>query len=115
MSLSLLLGEVNAGALQNVLYTQLAPGNEGSVTVGLIGKDLDDLAVNGYGAVLIVADDFAVEAAVNGVIFHAVSNVGSGMAGSVDSNDFDIVRLDGGSESQGTDTAEAIDANFDHS
>jgi hypothetical protein len=36
------------------------------------------------------------------------------MAGSVDGNDFDIVGLDGSSESQGVDAAETIDANFDH-
>jgi hypothetical protein len=36
------------------------------------------------------------------------------MAGGVDGDDLDVVRFDGGSESEGADTAEAIDANFDH-
>ena len=115
MSLCLLLGEVNAGALENVVNTQLAPGNEGSVTVGLVGEDLNDFAVNGYGAVLIVADDFAVEAAVYGVVLDAVSDVGSGMAGSVDGDDLDVIRLDGSAESERTDAAETIDTDFDHS
>ena len=114
VSLCLLLGEVNAGALENVLYAQLAPGDESGVTVGLIGKDLDDLAVDGDGAVLVVADDFAVEAAVNGIVLHAVGDVRSGMAGRVDSDDLYVVRLDGGPESEGADTAETINANFDH-
>ena len=114
MSLCLFLGQVNAGALENVVNTQLAPGNEGSVTVGLVGEDLDDLAVNGNGAVLVIADDFAVEAAVNGIVLYAVSDVGSGMAGSVDGDDFDVIRLDGCSESERADAAETIDTNFDH-
>ena len=114
VSLCLLLGQVNAGALENVVNTQLAPGDEGSVAVSLVGEDLDDLAVNGDGAVLVVADDFAVEAAMDGVVLYAVCDVGSRMAGSVDSDDLDVVRLDGGSECQRTDTAKTIDANFDH-
>ena len=114
VSLCLFLGQVNAGALENVVNTQLAPGNEGSVTVGLIGENLDDLAVNGNGAVLVIADDFAVEAAVNGIVLYAVSDVGSGMAGSVDGDDFDVIRLDGCSESERADAAETIDTNFDH-
>ena len=114
MSLGLLLGQVNAGALEHVLNTQLTPGDEGSVAVGLIGEDLDGLAVDGDGAVLVVADDFAVEAAVDGIVLHAVSDVGSGMTGSADGNNLDIVRLDSGAERQGADAAETIDANFDH-
>ena len=114
MGLGLGLVKVHAGALEHVLDAQLAPGDEGGVTVGLVGEDLDDLAVDGDGAVLVVADDFAVEFAVNGVKLHAVSDVGSGMAGSADGDDLDVVRLDGSAESQGTDAAEAIDADFDH-
>ena len=114
VSLSLFLGEVNTGALENVLNTQLAPGNEGSVAVGLVRENLNGLAVYGNSAVLIVAADFAVETSVYGVILYAVCDVGSGMARSVDGDDFDIVGLDSSSESQGTDAAETIDANFDH-
>ena len=114
VSLGLLLGQVNTGALEHVLNTELTPGDQGSVAVGLVGEDLDDLAVDGNGAVLVVADDFTVETAVHGVVLHAVSDVGSGMAGGVDRDDFDIVGLDGGAESQGADAAEAVDANFDH-
>ena len=114
MSLGLLLGQVNAGALEHVLDTQLAPGQEGSVAVALVGQDLDDLAVDGDGAVLVVADDFALELAVDGIILYAVGDVGSGMAGSADGDDLDVVRLDGSAESQGADTAETIDADFNH-
>ena len=112
--LGLGLLEVHAGALEHVLDAQLAPGDEGGVTVGLVGEDLDDLAVDGDGAVLVVADDFAVEAAVDGIVLHAVSDVARGMAGGVDGDDLDVVRLDGGAESEGTDAAEAVDADFDH-
>ena len=111
--LSLFLGQINASALQDILDAQLAPGDEGGVTIGLVRENLDDLAVDGDSAFLVVADDFAVEAAVDGIILHAVSDMGSGMAGSIDRDDFDIVGLDGGAEGQGADAAEAIDANFD--
>ena len=114
MSLGLLLGQIHAGALQHVLHTELAPGQLGGVTVSLVREDLDGLAVDGDGAVLVVAGDFTVEAAVDGVILHAVSDVAGGMAGSADGDDLDVVRLDGGAESQRTDAAEAIDADFDH-
>ena len=114
VSLCLLLGQVSAGALENVVNAQLAPGDEGGVTVGLVGENLDDLAVNGDSAVLVVAVDFAIEAAVNGIVLYAVSDVRSGMAGSVDGNYFDVIRLDSCSESERTDAAETIDTNFDH-
>ncbi len=114
VSLGLGLLQIHAGALQHVLYAQLAPGDQGSVAVGLVRQDLDDLAVDGDGAVLVVAHDFAVEAAVNGIVLHAVGDVARGMAGSVDGDDLDVVRLDGSAESQGTDAAETIDADFDH-
>ena len=114
MSLSLALLQVHAGALQHVVHTQLAPGDLGRVAVSLVGKDLDDLAVDGDGAVLVVADDFAVEAAMDGVILHAISDVSGGMAGGVDGDDLDVVRLDGSSERQRADAAKTVDADFDH-
>ncbi len=114
VSLRLGLVEVNAGALQNVLHAELAPGDEGGVAVGLVGENLDDLAVDGNGAVLVVADDLAIEAAVYGVVLHAVGDVRSGMAGSVDGDNLDVVRLDRGAEREGADAAETIDTNFDH-
>ena len=114
MSLCLLLGQVNASALKNIVNTEFAPGNESCIAVALVGKNLNGLAVNGNSAVLIIADDFAIETAVNGVILYTVSDVGSGMTGSVDCNDFDVVRLDGCAESQRTDAAETIDTDFNH-
>jgi hypothetical protein len=111
--LSLFLGQINASALQDILNAQLAPRDEGSVTIGLVRENLDDLTVDGNSAVLVVADDFAVEASVDGIILHAVSDVGSGMTGGVDGNDLDIVGLDGGTEGQRADAAETIDTNFD--
>ena len=113
VGLSLFLIEIHAGALEDVLDTELAPGDEGGVAIGLVGENLDNLAVDGDGAVLVVADDFAVEAAVDGIILHAVSDMGSGMAGGVDGDDLDVVGLDGGAEGQRADAAETIDANFD--
>ncbi len=37
-----------------------------------------------------------------------------GMAGGADGDDLDVVRLDGGAESEGADAAEAVDTDFDH-
>ncbi len=114
MSLGLLLGQVNTGALEHVLDTELTPGDQGSVAISLIGEDLNGLAVDSDGALLIVAADFAIEAAVHGIVLHTVSDVAGGMAGSVDGDDLDVVRLDSGAEGQGADAAKAVDANFDH-
>ncbi len=114
VGLGLHLVQIHAGALQHVFHTQLAPGDQGGVAVGLVREDLDDLAVDGDGAVLVVAHDFAVEAALHGIVLHAVGDVAGGMAGSVDGDDLDVVRLDGGAEGQRTDAAEAIDTDFDH-
>ena len=50
----------------------------------------------------------------DGIVLHAVSDVAGGMTRSVDRDDLDVVRLDGGAESEGTDAAEAVDADFDH-
>lgn len=36
------------------------------------------------------------------------------MAGSVDCDDLDVLRLDGGSEGQAADAAEAVNADFNH-
>ena len=114
VSLSLRLVEVNTGALENILNTELAPGDQGGVTIGLVGENLHDLAVDGNGAVFIVADDFTVETAVNGIILYAVGDVACGMARSIDRDDFDVIGLDGSSESKGADAAETIDTNFNH-
>ncbi len=114
VGLGLRLVEVNAGALENILNTELAPRNQGSIAVGLVRENLDNFAVHGNRAVLIVADNFAIEAAVHGVILDTVCNVRCGMAGSVDRDDFDIVRLDRSTERERTDAAETIDANFNH-
>ena len=112
MGLGSFLGEELAGALQNVLYAQFAPGQEGRIT-GI--QDFGSLAVDGEGLCLVVKSDGAVELAVDGVVLDGVGQLTCGLAGSVDGDDLDVIRLDGGSESQGADTAEAIDANFDHS
>ncbi len=112
VSLSLFLGQIHTSALQYILDAQLAPRDEGSVTIGLVREDLNDLAIDSDSAVLVVADDFAIEAAMDGIILHAISNVGSRMTGGVDGNDLDIVGLDGGAEGQRADAAETIDTNF---
>ena len=114
MSLGFFLVEIYTRALQHVLNAEFAPGDEGCVAISLVGKDFDDLAVNSNGAVLVVSDDFAIETAVDRVVLHAVSDVGSGLAGSIDRDDFDIVRLDGSAKCEGADTAETIDTNFNH-
>ena len=76
--------------------------------------DYEGVAVDGDGVRLVVGGDAAVELAVDGVVLHRVGELRGGMTGGVDRDDLDIVRLDGGAESQGTDAAKAVDANFDH-
>ena len=114
MGLCGFLGEEAAGALQNVLYAKLAPGNESGITVLVIGKDFDLLAVNDENALFVASLDGTVETAVDGVVLHGIGQLACGMTGSVDCNDLDVVRLDSCSESQRADAAETIDANFDH-
>ena len=114
MGLCSFLGEEAAGALQNVLYAKLAPGNESGITVLVIGKDFDLLAVNDENALFVAGLDGTVETAVDGVVLHGIGQLACGMTGSVDCNDLDVVRLDSCSESQRADAAETIDANFDH-
>ena len=114
VSLSGLLGEEAAGALENVLHAELAPGQESGVTVLVVRENLNGLAVDGEGACLVVGGDATVEATVNGVILDGVSQLACGVTGSIDCDDLDVISLDGGAEGQRADTTETIDTNFDH-
>ena len=109
VSLSLLGGEESAGALEDILNAHLAPGQLGGVAVADYGNTL---AVYGDGAV--VRLDGAVEAAVDGVVLYGVGQLSGGLVGSVDCDDLNIVRDDGCSENETTDTAKTIDCYFDH-
>ena len=111
MGLSVSLGEELAGALENVLGAQLAPGKQRRIAGVQNGEAL---AVDDEELLLVVEAYVCVESAVNGVVLDSVGQLTGGLAGSVDADDFDIIGLDSSSESQTADAAKTIDANFDH-
>ena len=108
MRLSGFLGEELAGALEDVINAQLAPGELRGVAAV---EELDVLAVHDEVAV----DDLdgAVEAAVDGVILRSVSELLGSLVGGVHGDDLDVVTDDAGAEDQTADAAEAIDAYSD--
>ena len=108
MRLSGFLGEELAGALEDVINAQLAPGELRRIAAV---EELDVLAVHDEVAV----DDLdgAVEAAVDGVILRSVSELLGSLVGGVHGDDLDVVTDDAGAEDQTADAAEAIDAYSD--
>ena len=111
MGLCVSLGEELAGALENILCAQLAPGQLGRIA-GV--QDGEALAVDDEELLFVVEAYVCVESAVNGVELDSLGQLTGGLAGSVDADDFDIIGLDSSSESQTADAAKTIDANFDH-
>ena len=108
MRLSGFLGEELAGALEDVVNAELAPGELGGVAAV---EELDVLAVDDEVAVDYL--DAAVELTVDGVVLGGVSELLGGLIGGVDGDYLDVVTHDACAENQAADTSEAIDANFD--
>ena len=114
VSHGLLLAGVEAGALQNDIDAQLAPGAILSIFDGV---DLDLLAVDDDGVVggidgVLVLADLAQERALSGIIFQQMrQHLGAGQV--VDRDDLVALRLEHLTESQTADAAETIDSNFD--
>ena len=112
MILRLFLGQERAGALEHILDTQLAPGQELRVAVV---EQRNALAIDDQGRVLAaLAIDRAVKAAVHGIVLHSIRQLLGRLIRRVDGDDLDIVGADRGAEHQTADAAEAIDANFNH-
>ena len=112
MILRLFLGQERAGALEHILDTQLAPGQELRVAVV---EQRDTLAVDDQGRVLaVLVIDGAVEAAVHGIVLHGIRQLLRRFIRCVDGDDLDIVSADCGTEHQSADAAKTIDTNFNH-
>ena len=112
MILRLFLGQERAGALEHILDTQLAPGQELCVAVV---EQRDTLAVDDQGRVLaVLVIDGAVETAVHGIVLHGIPQLLRRFIRRVDGDDLDIVSADCGTEHQSADAAKAIDTNFNH-
>src|SRR5699024_4579316 len=95
MGLGALLGEELAGALEDVVNAQLAPGQLGGIAGA---EDLDGLAVHDQVAVHDL--DAAVEAAVHGVELGDVGELLRGLVGGVHGDYLDVVADDAGTENQ---------------
>ena len=115
MSLRLLLGAVETCALENNVNADLAPGELGSVSLGIDGKGL---AVNCDSALLVISGnsmkvlaDYAAVALLSSIILEKVSEHG-GLCEIVDSNYLITRSIKHLSECKTTDTAETIDSNF---
>ena len=109
VSLSLGLGSIETGALQDNVHTQLAPGQLGSVGLGIDG---DLLAVHN-NVVLAGLNNMALSSvvALGGVVLQQVSqHCGAGQI--VDGNNLKALSAEHLTESQTADTAKTIDRNF---
>ena len=109
MSLSLSLGGVETGALQNNVNTQLAPGQLGSVGLCVDG----DLLAIDNNVVLAGLDDMTLGSVVtlSGIVLQQVSqHLGRGQV--VDGDDLEALSTEHLTESQTADTTETIDSNF---
>ena len=115
VSFALFLAGVEAGALQNDVHVQLAPGAVGGV---LLGVDLDFLAVHddgvlgGLNGVQVFADVAAV-GTLSGIILQQVGQH-SGAGQVVDSDHFIALSAEHLTESQTADTSKTVNRNFNH-
>ena len=108
MAGSLLLGEEQAGGLDDVLGAHFVPLQVGGI---LFAGHADFAAVHDDGMVGVI--DGAFELAVDGVIFEHISHIIRGDE-VVDGNNFNFRVGQAGAEDQTADAAEAVDTNFDH-
>jgi hypothetical protein len=115
VSLGLLLGAVETGALENNVNTDLAPRQLSSVCLCIDGQGLavdsdgTSLIVSGNG-VKVLTDDAAV-ALLRSIILEQVSEHRR-LGQVVDCDDLVTLSAEHLTESQTTDTAETIDSNF---
>lgn len=108
MSLGLFGAEENTGGLADDVGAGLAPGDGGGV---LFVEDLDLLAVD--DEVVAVLFDSSLESAVDGVVLKVVDQIVEGHEGVVNGGDLDLGVVEGSSENESADSAEAVDTEFD--
>ena len=106
MTGGLLLGQEQAGRLDDILGAHLGPGQIGGITLGGNG---DGLAVD--HDVVALGIDVTVELAVHGVVLHHISQIVGG-AQIIDAYDLDLGMIQGAAQNHAADTAKTIDANF---
>ena len=115
VSHGLLLGAVEAGALQNNVNTKLAPR---AIVGVLLSVDLQRLAVNDDGIVgglysVLVLTQVAHEGTLSGVVLEQMSqHAGAGQI--VDCNNLITLCLEHLTESKTADTAKTINSYFNH-
>ena len=108
MSLSLLLGQENAGGLNNVVSANLAPRN----VLGIhLSEEQNLLAVNDDSVVSVL--DGAVVTTMHGVILEHVCHVVGGHEGIVNCDELDVRVLQTSAENHTTDAAKTVDTYFD--
>ena len=106
MALSLLLGQEQAGGLDNVLGADLGPGQVGGVT---LSKHGDGLAVD--NDVVALGGNFTLELAVHGVKLQHIGQVIGG-AQVVNAHDLDVGVIHAAAHDHTADTAKTIDTDF---
>ena len=111
VSLSLSLGGVETGALQDDVNTQLAPGQLGSVGLGVDGDLLavdNDVVLTGLNSVGAEGSGIS---ALRGIVLQQMSqHLGRGQV--VDCDNLEALSAEHLTESQTADTAKTIDSNF---
>ena len=106
MTLSLLLGQEQAGGLHDVLSAHLGPRQISGV---LLSEDGDLLAVDDDGG--LGAADLGGALAVHGVVLQHVGQILSG-AQVIDADDLDLRVVQAGAENHAADTAKTVNTNF---
>ena len=106
VALGLLLGQEQAGGLDDVLRAGLAPGQVGGVALGVHG---DALAVDDDGG--LGGADVGVELAVHGVVLQHIGQI-VGRAKIVDAHDLDVGVMHALAQDHAADAAKSVDTNF---
>ena len=107
MALGLVLGQEQAGGLDDVLRADFLPGQVGGVTLGVHGNHV---AVHDDG--IIAGGHLGIDPAVHGVILQHIGQVIGGTQ-VVDAHDLDLGVLQAAAQDHAADAAKTIDADFD--
>jgi len=106
VALGLVLGQEQAGGLDDVLRADLLPGQVGGVTLGVHG---DHMAVHNDG--VIAGGHLGIDLAVHGVVLQHIGQVIGG-AQVVDAHDLDLGVLQAATQNHAADAAKTIDTDF---
>ena len=113
MGLSFSLAGVETGALQHHIYADFAPGQLGSICLGINGNLLtihQDIVLTGFDGVLVFTN-LAHKATLCGVILQQVSqHFGAGQV--IDGHNFIALGLEHLTERKAANAAKPIDCNF---